>query len=461
MTRTMAEPTETGSGTWVTSPGGAAEALHVRKCRLEVVAGPDAGRVLVAEAPAILIGRTGADLLLADRKVSALHAEIRLTADGYRLRDLGSSNGTFVWGLRVADALIPPGTTIAVGDSAVRFVPLPDSVGLPLWREPRFCGMVGGSAVMRRLFQSIEDLARGEATVLVTGETGTGKELVAEALHQRSARAAGPFVVLDCGAAHGELFEDHLFGHEPGAFTGAVRSREGVFEAAHRGTLFLDELGDLPLDVQPKLLRAVETRRIHRLGSVRNIDCDVRLVAATHRDLAAEVNRGAFRADLYFRLAVARLRMPPLRERPEDVEPLVRHFLGELAPADPAALPEGFLEWARGHSWPGNVRELRNAVERAITLPRGAPSFEDPAPAPSAAAPDVDLDVPFKEAKRRVVDEFDRRCITALLARHGGNISDVARSAGVDRMSVYKLLARLGIQTDRRPGGARERDDGR
>ena len=206
---------------------------------------------------------------------------------------------------------------------------------------------------------------------------------------------------------------------------------------------------------------AVETRRIHRLGSVRNIDCDVRLVAATHRDLAAEVNRGTFRADLYFRLAVARLRMPPLRERPEDVEPLVRHFLGELAPAAPAPLPEGFLAWARGHSWPGNVRELRNAVERAITFPRGAPSFEDPAPPPSAAAPEVDLSVPFKEAKRRVVDEFDRRYITALLARHGGNISDVARTAGIDRMSVYKLLARLGIQTDRRPGGARERDDGR
>ncbi|MBN1774436.1 MAG: sigma 54-dependent Fis family transcriptional regulator, partial [Deltaproteobacteria bacterium] len=455
----MTEPTETGSGTWVTAPPGAAEALHVRKCRLEVVAGPDAGQVLVAESPAILLGRIGADLLLTDRKVSALHAEIRLTADGYRLRDLGSSNGTFVWGLRIADALIPPGTTIALGDSAVRFVPLPDSVGLPLWKEPRFCGMVGRSAVMRRLFRSVEDLARGDATVLVTGETGSGKELVAEALHQRSARSNGPFVVLDCGAAHGELFEDHLFGHEPGAFTGAVRPRVGVFEAAHHGTLLLDELGDLPLDVQPKLLRAVETRRIHRLGSVRNIDCDVRLVAATHRDLAAEVNRGTFRADLYFRLAVARLRVPPLRERPEDVEPLVHHFLAELSPTGPAPLPAGFLDWARGHSWPGNVRELRNAVERAITFPRGAPSFEDPAPSPGTPAPEPDLDLPFKEAKRRVVDDFDRRYITALLARHGGNISDVARAAGIDRMSVYKLLARLGIRTDRRAPGPRERDD--
>ncbi|NMC72047.1 MAG: sigma 54-dependent Fis family transcriptional regulator, partial [Myxococcales bacterium] len=451
----MTERGEAESGTWVTTVGGAAEALHVRKCRLEVVAGPDAGRTLIAESPAILIGRTGADLVLTDRKVSALHAEIRLTADGYRLRDLGSSNGTFVWGLRIYDALVPPGTTIAVGDSAVRFVPLPDSVGLPLWKEPRFCGMVGASAVMRRLFQAIEELARTESTVLISGETGSGKELVAEALHQRSARSAGPFVVLDCGAAHGELFEDHLFGHEPGAFTGAVRSRAGVFEAAHGGTLFLDEIGDLPLDVQPKLLRAVETRRIRRLGGSATIECDVRLVAATHRDLAAEVNRGAFRADLYFRLAVARLRVPPLRERLEDVEPLVRHFLAEMSPSAPAALPEGFLEWARGHSWPGNVRELRNAVERAVLLPPGAPSFDDPGPTPAAGAPEVDLDLPFKEAKRRVVDDFDRRYITALLARHGGNISDVARAAGIDRMSVYKLLARLGIRTGRRPGGPR------
>ncbi|MBI5499002.1 MAG: sigma 54-dependent Fis family transcriptional regulator [Deltaproteobacteria bacterium] len=450
----MDEPIDAGSGTWVASRRGAAEAFHVRKCRLEVVSGPDAGLAKVCGSDLIVIGRTGADLALSDRKVSALHAEIRLEPEGYRLRDLGSTNGTYVWGIRVLDAFITPGTTLAMGDSAVRFVPLPESVELPLWGETRFCGLVGGSAVMRRLYQAIDDAARSGSTVLVTGETGTGKELVAEALHRRSARASGPFVVLDCGAAHGELFEDHLFGHDPGAFTGAVRARAGVFEAAHGGTLFLDEIGDLPLEVQPKLLRAVETRRIQRLGGARPIECDVRIVAATHRDLAAGMNRQAFRADLYFRLAVARLHAPPLRERREDVPGLVAHFLDELAPVGAHPLPPEFLEWARSYAWPGNVRELRNAVERAIAAPRGAPSFEDPAPAGATGLPDVDTTVPFKEAKRRVVDEFDRRYMTALLEQHGGNISEVARAAGVDRMSVYKLLARLGIRDERRDGDA-------
>ncbi|MBI5490379.1 MAG: sigma 54-dependent Fis family transcriptional regulator [Deltaproteobacteria bacterium] len=453
----MDEPIDAGSGTWVAARRGAPEAIHVRKCRLEVVSGPDAGLAKVCGSDLIVIGRTGADLALSDRKVSALHAEIRLEPDGYRLHDLGSTNGTFVWGLRILDAFITPGTTLAMGDSAVRFVPLPESVELPLWGETRFCGLVGGSPVMRRLYQAIDDAARSGSTVLITGETGTGKELVAEALHRRSPRANGPFVVLDCGAAHGELFEDHLFGHETGAFTGAVRPRAGVFEAADGGTLFLDEIGDLPLEVQPKLLRAVETRRIQRLGGARPIECDVRIVAATHRDLAAGMNRQAFRADLYFRLAVARLCVPPLRERREDVPGLVEHFLDELAPLGAHPLPPEFLEWARSYAWPGNVRELRNAVERAIAFPRGAPSFEESAATAGPGLPEVDTTVPFKEAKRRVVDEFDRRYVTALLAKHGGNISEVARAAGVDRMSIYKLLARLGIRDERRDGDAGDR----
>jgi transcriptional regulator with GAF, ATPase, and Fis domain len=428
------------SGTWIARRADGPETLRVRKCRLEVISGPDAGTSKELASPVITIGRGGADLVLTDRKVSALHAEIRLEAAGYRLRDVGSTNGTFIWGMRVIEGFLGPGATIVVGDSAVRFLPLPDTVELPLWEGTQLGGLIGASAAMRGLFVAIDRIARTEATVLVTGETGVGKELVAEAIHDRSPRAAKPFIVLDCAAIPANLFEDQLFGHESGAFTGANRATQGVFEAASGGTLFLDEIGELPLDVQPKLLRAVETRRIRRIGGVHQIDCDVRLVAATNRDLAAEVNHGTFRADLYFRLAVARLVVPPLRERPEDIELLAAHFLALLPGAGP--LPPDFLEWAKRNPWPGNVRELRNAIERAATA--GVVFDDTPAPKGTPALA-VDTTIPFKEAKRRLVDEFDRRYVEALLDRHDWNIASASRAAGLDRMSIYKMLQRLKI----------------
>jgi transcriptional regulator with GAF, ATPase, and Fis domain len=431
---------ELTSGTWISGRAATAETVHVRKCRLEVVSGPDAGRALELAAPSILVGRGGTNLELTDRKVSAVHLEIRLDEHGYKLRDMGSTNGTFVWGLRVVEAYIAPGTIIGVGDSAIRFMPLSDSVEVPLWSEASLGPLVGKSAIMRRLFDSIDRVAATDSTVLITGETGTGKELVAESIHERSPRAGGPFVVVDCGALPASLFEDQLFGHEAGAFTDAARAMAGLFEAAHGGTLFLDEIGELPIDLQPKLLRAVETHKIRRVGGTRTIDCDVRLVCATNRDLAAEVNRRAFRADLYFRIAVARLHLPPLRERPGDVEFLTEHFLSTMP--GQGALPEGFLDWARRHTWPGNVRELKNAVERAVATSH-LPIAEDSAP--DERALEVNLDVPFKEAKRRLVDEFDRRYVTALLERHDWNIAEAARVAGLDRMSIYKMLQRLAI----------------
>jgi DNA-binding NtrC family response regulator len=434
-----------GSATWTAQRAAGHDSMLVRKCRLEVVAGPDAGASHLAASPVIVIGRSGGDLVLTDRRVSALHAEIRLEPDGYRVRDLGSTNGTYAWGMRIVEAFIGPGTTLVVGDSAVRFVPLPEAVELPLSASTRLGGLVGRSPAMRRLFETIERVAASDATALVTGETGTGKELVAEALHERSRRAGRPFVVLDCGAVPVALFEDQLFGHEAGAFTGARTATAGVFEAAHGGTLFLDEVGELPLDAQAKLLRAVETRRVRRVGGTRTIDCDVRLVAATNRNLAAEMNRGAFRADLYFRLAVARLTVPPLRERREDIELLVEHFLAGLPRERAAALPGDFLTWARGQSWPGNVRELRNALERAVaSLPRAGWSAEEPASAPALG--EVDVSLPFREAKARLVEEFERRYIGRLLDEQGGNVSAVARVAGLDRMSVYKLLDRLRLR---------------
>jgi two-component system, NtrC family, response regulator GlrR len=449
--------------TWVTSYQGMPRTVNVRRCRLNVVAGVDQGKIVELAAQTIQIGRTGADLNLADGKVSGLHCELRLTPEGYRLRDLGSTNGTYVKGVRVVDGFIAPGSTIQVGKSAIVFEPLDDAVAMPLWNEPRLQNLIGGSAAMRHLFELINRFAQSDATVLIQAETGAGKELVADAIHQCSPRRGEPFVVLDCSAIPEQLFEAQLFGHEVGAFTGAIKSTAGVFELAHGGTLFLDEIGELPLDVQAKLLRAVETRRVRRLGGAKLFASDVRIVAATNRDLAAEVNRGNFRADLYYRLAVAKLSIPALRERREDLPLLVQHFLRQLSVSsgnpDPR-LPDDFMARAQRHTWPGNVRELRNAVERAVLLPNHPTlGFEAPPKKEGDGFAHIDIDVPFKVAKQRLVDEFDRRYLQELLEAHDGNISAAARAAGIERMSIYKMIRRLGLDKDAENGRAPTADE--
>jgi two-component system response regulator GlrR len=437
--------------TWVTSYQGLPRTVNVRRCRLSVVAGADTGKTIELGLPQIQIGRTGADLNLNDTKVSGLHCELKLMPEGYRLRDLGSTNGTYVKGVRIVDAFIQPGSTIQIGKSAIVFEPLDEAIAMPLWNEPRLHQLVGGSAGMRHLFELINRFAQSDATVLIQAETGSGKELVADAIHQCSPRRDQPFIVLDCSAIPEQLFEAQLFGHETGAFTGAVKSTPGVFEMAHGGTLFLDEIGELPLDVQAKLLRAVETRRVRRLGGTKLFASDVRIVAATNRDLAAEVNRGTFRSDLYYRLAVAKLSVPALRERREDIPLLVEHFLRQLSVSsgnpDPR-LPDDFMARAQRHAWPGNVRELRNAVERAVLLPNHPQAaFESP-PKKEQGFATIDIDVPFKQAKQKLVDEFDRRYLEALLEAHDGNISAAARAAGIERMSIYKMIRRLGLDKD-------------
>jgi two-component system response regulator GlrR len=438
---------------WLTCQDDVPQSINVRRCRLEVISGPGTGQSVELAQPTIVIGRKGADLTIDDPSLSRLHAELYLEASGYRLRDLGSTNGTHVRGVKIVEAYIKPDSVISLGKSEVRFQALPDAVIAPLWQSPRLCGLVGQSTAMRYLFELIERIAASDATVLISGETGSGKEGVADAIHERSPRAKKPFVVLDCSAIPAQLFEDQLFGHEAGAFTGATRAAVGVFEAAHGGTLFLDEIGELPLELQAKLLRAVETRTIRRVGGTKAIHCDVRVLAATNRDLAVEVNRGTFRADLYFRLAVAKLAVPPLRDRREDIPLLVEHFSDQLGAKPPAE----FMTWALAQPWPGNVRELRNAVERATVLPSQPPGSHGPGPTTSAW-PSVDVAVPFKVAKQRVVDEFDRRYLEALMSAHDGNISAAARAAGVDRMSIYKMMRRLGIAgADDVKGAPRER----
>jgi len=425
----------------------------VRRCRVEVTAGPDSGLVREFDTPVIRIGaRSDVDLMLADRKVSGIHVEILLDEGGYRLRDLESTNGTFIKGLRVRDLYLAPNTRFTVGQTELKFVPLATSVEVSLWPDDRYQHMVGVSVPMRRLFAAIERCAARDVTVLITGETGTGKELVAESVHRASPRAAAPLVVLDCSAMPASLFENELFGHEKGAFTDAHSTAPGAFERAQGGTLFLDEIGELPLALQPKLLRAVESKTVRRIGGSDPITCDVRLIAATNRDLAVEVNRGRFRDDLFYRFAVARLEVPPLRERKDDIPALVEHFLDELPGGRAVDLGDDFSATLAEHHWPGNVRELRNAVERAVLLPRFPDDLAFSLGLPGAAAtggsgwPPIDIEVPFKVAKKRFLDVFERRYMQSLMEHHSWNISAAARATGVDRMSIYKLLERLGLE---------------
>ena len=474
------------TGTWVTYVDGQASALRVRRCKLEVVTGPDAGQVRNYEAPVIRIGaKKGADFVLTDTMVSGLHAEIRLDERGYRLRDLESTNGTFVGGYRVNDIYVGPGTVVHLGGTKLRFEPLGESVELALSPLDRFAGMVGRSVAMRELFARLGRIAATDTTVLITGETGTGKELVAEAVHHHSLRASGPFVVVDCGSIPASLIESELFGHEKGAFTGAGAPHVGAFERAHDGTVFLDEIGELSLDLQPKLLRVLERKEVRRIGGSKTIAANIRVVAATNRDLAVEVNRGRFREDLFYRLAVARVHVPPLRDRKEDIPLLVDHFLATLPGAENTKLRPETLDLMMKHDWPGNVRELRNIVERAVLLSETPGSLsmrksyhggtaatpgkkiQTPTPGAGAALPPsgssssalagdplrlevpIDIDIPFKLAKQDMVEEFERRYIRALLERHGGNISAAARAAGIDRMSIHKILHRLGLENPR------------
>ncbi|MCI0572134.1 MAG: sigma 54-interacting transcriptional regulator [Myxococcaceae bacterium] len=441
--------------TEVIQTAGQGAGLAVRRVRLQVSSGADASTEVSSSSEKLTVGSApGNDLVLSDPTVSRFHAELVREPEGYRVRDLGSTNGTRVDHIRVTDAYVADGSTLTFGQTAVRFSLVADRDVLPLHPEPRFGKLVGESAVMRALFAQLARLASTDATVLVEGESGTGKERVAEALHQHSPRAGGPFVVVDCGSIPADLVESELFGHEKGAFTGATHERRGAFEAAHGGTLFLDEIGELPLAVQPRLLRALERRQVKRVGADGHRTVDVRFVAATHRDLREAVNRGQFREDLYFRLAVGVVRVPPLRAHAEDLPLLLRHLWEETfhalgLPARPYRAPGAeTLRHLATLPWRGNVRELRNFVERSVAL-SGALDTSLAAAAgdvPAPGSPSVRMDLPYKEAKEEWLSHFEGAYLRQRLQAAGGNVSQMAREAGVDRAHVIKLLRKHAVR---------------
>jgi transcriptional regulator with GAF, ATPase, and Fis domain len=432
--------------------------------------------------------REGNHWVIGDDSVSRVHASIEATPQGYLVRDLGSTNGTFVamggaptkgepeW-LRVREALLPPRPLLLrVGSVWVDFVPAAREVTIPLSEVDRFGAAVGRSAAMRELFATLDRAATKDVTILLEGESGTGKEVLAEAIHGASSRRGQPFVVFDCSAVPESLMESELVGHERGAFTGATSARPGRFEEADGGTLFLDELGELPLELQPKLLRALERREVRRVGGTRTVPVDVRIIAATNRDLAKEVNRGTFREDLYYRLAVLPIRVVPLRERPEDLPLLVERFVRRACRDEPArghrvlgGITPATWRALAACPWRGNVRELRNLVERCLALgdtlvaPSGEldasavdaapPSASSDSAAPASAGveprgPDVgqvDLSLGFGEVKAAWLEQVERRYLRGQLARHHGNLSAAARASGLDRMYFKRLLKKYSL----------------
>lgn len=442
----------------------APEVVSLRKCQLVVIEGPSKNKKITLNKNKITIGkRDNNDFILEDKTVSRNHLEIEYASDSFILRDLNSTNGTYLNGSKVKEAYLAPGDAIKIGNSVIEFVAFDEKISIEPSPKEAFGMMVGKSRKMRQIFAILEKISPSQATVIIEGETGTGKDLVARAIHEHSTRKAQPFQVFDCSGVAPNLIESELFGHEKGSFTGAVRSRAGAFEAARGGTVFLDEIGELTLDLQPKLLRALESREIRRVGANAPTKIDVRVVSATNRNLKKEIAEGRFREDLYYRMSVVKILLPPLRERAEDIPLIVQKL---LADGKFNKTPSGTLKVTRveddalkmlmRYTWPGNVRELANVIERACsfvekdTISRSHLEFifaEMGENEEGTERMKIDADLPFKEAKQMIVEEFEKEYLEDLLKKHNHNLSKAAREAKVDRKHIRNLLKKYGIPT--------------
>jgi DNA-binding NtrC family response regulator len=412
--------------------------------------GPGKGRSLALTRSLMTVGRHATnDLAIEDPQVSGIHLELVRTARGVRVRDAGSTNGTWLGPHRITEAELVPTAEITIGATVLRFDFDSDALSAPVSPHTSFGGLVAQSTAMRELFATLERIAPKPLSILIQGETGTGKEEVARAVHERSGRQ-GPFIVIDATALPETLAEAVLFGHEKGAFTGATERRIGLFEAAHGGTILIDEIGELPAPLQSKFLRVLEKREVVRVGSHTPIPIDVRVLAATHRDLRKEIEAGRFREDLYFRIAQVRVQVPSLRDRPEDIPVIAQHLLAQMPTRK--QLDRDALQVLVSHPWPGNVRELRNVLSRASAFAQGSTIRRADVAGEGSGfrglreERDVlDLTGTFSEAKNRAIERFEAAYLAALLKRCGGNISKAAREADLARHHLRDLLKKRGL----------------
>jgi DNA-binding NtrC family response regulator len=432
--------------TTVLSVGKRAVAVEVRGFEVEVVAGPDAGKRAQATRRSFEVGtHPSSDLQLSDEHVSRRHLRIDIEARDCVVRDLGSTNGTRVGGVRVRVAPLEDGAILECGQTRLKFSYVAAPFRLELAERDDFEGVLGRSVAMRELFALLDRVAPTDAPVLIQGETGTGKERVARAVHRRSRRATRPFAVFDCAAVPPTLIEAELFGHEKGAFTGATERRAGVFERADGGTVFLDELGELAVELQPKLLRVLESNEVFRVGASKPTPIDARIVAATNRDLGARIDEGQFREDLYYRLAVVTVRVPPLRERREDIALLASHFArehlfaGEKATA-PAPGWEAIFDFMTGYDWPGNVRELRNVVERAVIMSDPKLLRGDPLDAVTELRKRAEPAMHRRVSLRAARDQTEREYLEDLVRATDWDLDQASQIADVHRKSLERLL---------------------
>ena len=407
------------------------DTIEVRRFEIAVEGGPDRGAHAVSEDDELTVGTAvGTSLRLADPAVSRVHCAVRATERGLEVRDLGSKNGTFIGEVEIVRAFIASGARIRLGGTTLAVTVRDDAIDVPLATGHALGDIIGVSPAMRRLYPIIERYGTSDATVLIAGETGTGKELIAEAIHRASARRARPWLVVDCSALPRQLAEAELFGYVRGAFTGADKDREGAFAEADGGTIFLDEIGELPLALQPLLLRVLESKTVQRIGTSQPREVDVRVIAATHRDLRVEVNAKRFRADLFYRLNALRLEVPPLRERDGDVPLLAQHFWEQFRPGE--SLPADLRLDLESQTWPGNVRELRNVVERSALV---------------GWQPSEVADLAYRQAKEAAVTRWERAWVERLLAAHDHNVSRAARAAGMARSHLRELCQRYGLRS--------------
>jgi DNA-binding NtrC family response regulator len=422
---------------------------EVYAAQLEIVQGPGAGTKRRLEEPSLLVG-TGAlcELRLSDPKVSREHLQIELTTTGVVVRDRGSKNGTWLGAVQLRDAVFIGDASLRLGSTVLQLTVDAKPTAIVVSREESFGRAYARSLPMRHLFASLGRAAESELSILLEGESGVGKEVLARAIHERSPRAARPFIAIDCGAIPRDLVESELFGHERGAFTGADRARLGLFQQANGGTVFLDELGELPIDLQPRLLRVLQEREVRPVGSNRAQPIEIRVLAATNKNLKDACAAKTFREDLFYRVAQLRLRVPSLRERTDDIGPLATRFLRDVTSDPEAELPPDILSMLATYSWPGNVRELKNVVSRIAFLEakNRRDLFDVTSSLHTTQVPSAeDLStLPYHDARQLVLDRLDSSYFAAVLRRAGGVRARAMELSGMSRSSFYRMLERLG-----------------